>query len=159
MQELTCVSALPHPDERKFSHRKLFVVFLNVTVIAITATTLATLLALAGCASAPIPTEQLAVSQAAIDSATTAGAPEYAPLEIKTARDKLSAAQRAIDEKQYDAAAALAEEASVDAKLAETKAESEKSKKSVSEIQDNLRTLLNEINRNSQQQMQAQPSS
>lgn len=115
----------------------------------------ALLFLLTGCASAPIPTEQFAVSQAAIESATSAGATEYAPLEIKTARDKMSAAQRAITDKKYPAAAALAEEAAVDAKLAQTKAESEKANKSVSDIQDNLRILLDEIERNSQQQMQS----
>lgn len=116
------------------------------------ALTIFSLAALSGCASAPIPTEQFAVSQSAIESATAAGAPEYAPLDIKNARDKLTAAQRAVDKKEYPAAAALAEEAAVDAKLAETKAESAKAQKSVSELQGNLRTLMDEINRNSQQQ-------
>lgn len=111
---------------------------------------------LTGCASAPIPSEQFAISQAAIDSATTAGAPEYAPLEIKSARDKLTAAQRAVETKEYSAAAALSEEASVDAKLAETKAESEKAKKSVGALQDHLRTLNDEMQRNSQQQIQSE---
>jgi hypothetical protein len=111
---------------------------------------------LPGCASAPIPSEQFAISQTAIDNATAAGATEYAPLEIKNARDKLAAAHQAVDQKEYPAAAALAEEASVDAKLAQTKAASEKAKKSVAEIQDNLRTLQDEINRNSQQQEQSE---
>lgn len=109
-----------------------------------------------GCASAPIPTEQFAVSQAAIESAASAGATEYAPLEIKSARDKLSAAQRAVNDKEYPTAAALAEEAAVDAKLAETKAHAEKANKSVNDIKDNLRTLLDEIERNDQQQMQSE---
>lgn len=114
---------------------------------------------LTGCASAPIPTEQFAVSQAAIENATSAGAPEYAPLEIKSARDKMSAAQRAINDKDYTAAAALAEEAAVDAKLAETKAASEKANKSVNDIKDNLRTLIDEVERNSQQQIQSDQKS
>lgn len=137
------------------TRQKIFcAVLAKTTVAAIAATSIATLLALAGCASAPIPTEQFAVSKTAIDSATTAGATEYAPLEIKTARDKLDAAQRAVDEKEYKKAAALAEEAQVDAKLAETKALSTKAKKSVAETQDNLRTLLDEVNRNTRQDEQ-----
>jgi len=126
----------------------------RIAVAASAATSFAVLLTLTGCASAPIPTEQFAVSKTAIDSATTAGATEYAPLELKTARDKLDAAQRAVDEKDYRAASALAQEAQFDAKLAETKALSEKAKKSVAETQDNLRTLLNEVNRNNQQDSQ-----
>lgn len=114
----------------------------------------ALLLALGGCASAPIPTEQLAVSKTQIDSATTAGGTEFAPLELKTARDKLEAANRAVEAEQYDKAARLASEAQVDAKLAETKALSAKAQKAVAETQDHLRTILQEVNRNSQQQQQ-----
>lgn len=114
------------------------------------------LTALSGCASAPIPTEQLAVSKAAVDSATTAGGTEFAPLEIKAAHDKLDAANRAVTDKDYDKAARLAAEAQVDAKLAETKALSAKAQKAVAETQDNLRSMLHEINRSSQQQDQDQ---
>lgn len=114
----------------------------------------AMLLALGGCASAPIPTEQLAVSKTQIESATTAGGTEFAPLELKAARDKLEAANRAVEAKEYDKAARLAAEAQVDARLAETKALSGKAQKAVAETQDNLRTILREVNRNSQQQQQ-----
>jgi hypothetical protein len=112
------------------------------------------LAALSGCASAPVPTEQLAVSKTAIDSATTAGGTEFAPLELKAARDKLEAANQAVANKDYDKAAALASEAQVDAKLAETKALSAKAMKSVAETQDNLRSMLQEINRNNTQQQE-----
>lgn len=106
---------------------------------------------LSGCASKPIPTEQFALSKTAIDSATAAGADQYAPLEIKSAREKLTSAERSVNEENYEVAAALAEEATADAKLAEAKAESEKSKNSVNEIDKNLRSLMNEVNRNQQQ--------
>jgi septal ring factor EnvC (AmiA/AmiB activator) len=115
-----------------------------------------TLLALSGCASTPVPTEQLAVSKTAVESATTAGGTEFAPLELKAARDKLEAANKAVAEKNNERAALLASEAQVDAKLAETKAESAKAQKAVAETQDNLRTMLQEVNRNSQQQIQQQ---
>lgn len=114
----------------------------------------AALLALTGCAGAPIPSEQLAVSKTQIESATTAGGTEFAPLELKTAREKLEAANRAVSEKEYEKAARLASEAQVDAKLAETKALSAKAQKAVAETQDHLRTMLQEINRTSQQQQQ-----
>ena len=114
----------------------------------------AALLALTGCANAPIPTEQLAVSKTQIDSATTAGGTEFAPLELKMANEKLDAANRAVEKKEYDKAARLAAEAQVDAKLAETKALSAKAQKAVAETQDHLRTMLQEVNRNSQQQQE-----
>lgn len=107
-----------------------------------------------GCASKPIPTEQFAISKSSIDSATAAGADQYAPLEIKSAREKLNSAERSVEAKQYEVAAALAEESTVDAKLAEAKSEAEKSKKSVDELNKGLRTLMDEVNRNSQQQTQ-----
>lgn len=110
--------------------------------------------ALAGCASTPVPTEQLAVSKAAVDSATTAGGTEFAPLELKAAHDKLDAANKAVADKDNEKAAALASEAQVDAKLAETKALSAKAMKSVAETQDNLRSMLQEINRNNTQQQE-----
>lgn len=113
-----------------------------------------TLLALTGCASAPVPTEQLAVSKTQIESATTAGGTEFAPLELKMAREKLEAANRAVAEKENEKAARLASEAQVDAKLAETKALSAKAQKAVAETQDHLRTMQQEVNRNSQQQQQ-----
>jgi hypothetical protein len=96
----------------------------------------------------------LAVSKTAIESATTAGGTEFAPLELKAARDKLEAANQAVANKDYDKAAALASEAQVDAKLAETKALSAKAMKSVAETQDNLRSMLQEINRNNTQQQE-----
>jgi hypothetical protein len=114
----------------------------------------AALLTLTGCANAPVPTEQLAVSKTQIESATTAGGTEFAPLELKMAREKLDAANRAVTDKEYEKAARLASEAQVDAKLAETKALSAKAQKSVAETQEHLRTMLQEVNRNSQQQQQ-----
>lgn len=130
--------------------------FSRSTSIISTVAAVSIFIALAGCASAPIPSEQFAISQSAIDSATAAGASEFAPLEIKSARDKLAAAQKAVEKKEYEAAAALAEESSVDAKLAQVKSETEKAQKSVSELDDHLRTLLDEVKRNSQQQIQSE---
>ncbi|HSB97102.1 MAG TPA: DUF4398 domain-containing protein [Spongiibacteraceae bacterium] len=114
------------------------------------------LLAIAGCASAPVPTEQLAVAKTAIESATTAGGTEFAPLELKAAHDKLEAANKAVADKHNEEAANLASEAQVDAKLAETKALSAKAQKSVAETQDNLRSMLQEVNRSGQIQQEQQ---
>ncbi len=121
---------------------------LSAAIISIAITSGA--ITLGGCASKPIPTEQFAISKSAIDSAASAGADQFAPLEIKSAREKLTSAERAVIEKKYEVAAALAEESTVDAKLAEAKSEAEKSKKSVEEIEKNLRTLLDESNRSQQ---------
>ena len=42
-----------------------------------------------GCASVPPPTEQIAVSKAAYANAVSAGGNEYAPVEMRSAQDRL----------------------------------------------------------------------
>lgn len=100
-----------------------------------------------GCASVPAPTEQMAVSKSAIANAASAGGAEAAPVEMRTAQDKLDRAHRAIDRKEYGEARQLAEAAQVDARLAEKKAESMKAGKSAAVIQEDLRVLREELER------------
>jgi membrane-associated HD superfamily phosphohydrolase len=102
---------------------------------------------LSGCASTPAPTEQIALSKAAVASATSAGAGEYAPVEMKSAADKLTAAQRAFSDKDYERARQLAEQAQVDAKLAESTAQAAKAQKAITESQEGNRVLREEMNR------------
>lgn len=79
------------------------------------------MLALSGCASTgDMPREQLAVSRAALDRAAgPAGAD--APVEVSMARDKLERANAAVARKDYEDARRFAEQAEVDANLAEAK--------------------------------------
>ncbi len=102
---------------------------------------------MAGCASIPAPTDQLAVSKAAVTSATRNGANEFAPLEIKSAMDKLQGAERAMAKDDFPLAKKLAEEAQLDAKLAETKTDLAKTQKSVDDAEESNRVLRDEINR------------
>ena len=104
---------------------------------------------LAGCASAPPPTEQMAVSRSAIANAVSAGGSEYAPVEMRLAQEKMDRASRAMAKEDYEAAGALAAEAQADARLAEKKAESAKARKAAVVMQDDIRVLREEINRNS----------
>lgn len=69
-------------------------------------------LVLAGCAGNP-PTEQFAVTESAVNNAVSAGGPEYAPVEMKSAQDKLSQARIAMNDKEYDQAKRLAQQAGV----------------------------------------------
>ncbi len=56
---------------------------------------------MAGCASSgPKPTEQIAVSKSAVANAVAAGGSEYAPVEMRTAQDKLDRAHRAMDKER-----------------------------------------------------------
>ncbi len=101
----------------------------------------------AGCASIPAPTEQVAVSRAAVKSAISEGGNEYAPLETKSAIDKMAAADRAMTEEKYLDARRLAEQAQLDAKLAETTADYAKAQKAVDNSQESNRVLREEIDR------------
>ena len=102
---------------------------------------------LAACASTPPPTEQLAVSTAALASATGAGALELAPAELSMARDKLNRANVAVTAEQNERALLLAQQAQVDARLAEVKARSVKAQKAAAEVGEGNRVLNEEMNR------------
>lgn len=104
-------------------------------------------LALAGCASAPPPTTQMAVAEAAVLSANTASTSEGAPRELQIAVDKLAGARQAVARKDFERARQLADEAQVDAQLAELHAQSARSRKAAQESQDAARVLSEEINR------------
>ncbi|AEG00633.1 DUF4398 domain-containing protein [Methylomonas methanica] len=107
---------------------------------------IATVLA-AGCASVPPPTEQLAVSQAAVATAGSADANEYAPIALKSAMDKLDAAQRAMAREENLLARRLAEEAQVDAQLASATAGAAKAQLAARQLQEGNRVLRQEIDR------------
>ncbi|MBW8066297.1 MAG: DUF4398 domain-containing protein [Ferrovum sp.] len=104
----------------------------------------------AGCASTPPPTAQMAISKTAVSNASSAGGTEYAPLQIKSAKEKLDAAERAMVEKNYVLAKQLAEEAQVDAELAVAMARSNQAKKAADAVQEDSRALHQEIDRNAQ---------
>ena len=65
-------------------------------------TTLAALLAIAGCQSAPV--QEMSDARQAITVAKNAGAEELAPDDIKAAMDYLHRAEGFINERQYDMA-------------------------------------------------------
>ncbi|MDO8349965.1 MAG: DUF4398 domain-containing protein [Gallionella sp.] len=116
-------------------------------------TAVAVAIFMAGCASAPsvpAPTEQMAVSRAAVNNASSAGGNEFAPLQLKSAMEKMDAAERAMGEKNYARAKLLAEEALVDAKLAEMTARSAKAKKASDALQEDNRVLRKELDRKAQ---------
>lgn len=104
-------------------------------------------LVLAGCASIPPPHDQMGRTESALGSADEAGAREYAPLELRDAQKKYENAKVAMDQEDYLGARRLAEEAEVDATLAEVTARSAKARKSAEEIRESIRLLREEINR------------
>jgi len=97
------------------------------------------------CSSTKPPTQKLAQTQAAIKQAEQVGAQDYAPLAIRSARQKLDKAQDLVKQKKYEKAKRFADESAVDAELAESKALSEKAQKAVDELRESIKTLKEEI--------------
>lgn len=108
-------------------------------------------LVIAGCASLPPPTEQLAVSKVAVTNATSAGGNELASGEMRAAHDKLDRAGQAMVSEDYKSARLLAEEAEVDAQLAAAKARSAKAQQAAATVQEDSRILRNELDRRTHQ--------
>jgi hypothetical protein len=108
---------------------------------------LLTLPVFAGCASVPPPIDQLAVSRAAVDQARAGGAVAAAPADYERARERLLAAEAANRDERYREARRLAQEAEVDARAALAKADAEKSRQALAEIERSLQALRNEAQR------------
>jgi len=101
-----------------------------------------------GCASQDIAyTESLTSAALSIQAAENSNAALYAPMELKLARDKIGAAREAVEKEEFAQAKRLADEALMDAKLAEAKAQSERTKKITQEMKDSIETLRHEIDR------------
>lgn len=112
--------------------------------------TVAAAVFIAGCANTPpnpAPTEQMAVSKAALSNAVSAGGNEFAPLPLKSAMEKMNGAEKALAEKDYVRARQLAEQAQVDAQLAEAMARSAKAQKAADALQEDSRVLRQELDR------------
>jgi hypothetical protein len=105
------------------------------------------LLALAGCASVPPPTEQLAIARTTVSQAQAATATQHAPVELRAAQSKLDRAQAAMQREQYLEAKRLAEQAEVDAKFAWAKSETAKAQMAVAELEEGIRVLHQELQR------------
>lgn len=107
-------------------------------------------IALAGMLSAcagVAPVEKMVQLEAGITTARQAEAIVYAPLELKFAEDKYRLAQAAMEDKEYDLARLLADEALLDARLAEVKALSAKAEKEAEALRESIETLRSELSR------------
>ncbi len=83
------------------------------------------LLALAACAGQPPSPELNRGAEQAIARAAAAEAEQYAPLELRFAREKLQAAEAAIAAGEYDLARRQLEQAEIDAEVALVRSQAE----------------------------------
>jgi septal ring factor EnvC (AmiA/AmiB activator) len=96
------------------------------------------------CAATPMPVDKLAVAKSSVDRAEQAQAAQFAQVELTAARAKLAAAQAAADKKDAETAARMADQAEVDAQLAEFTARAKQQEQLVNEMDAALRALRNE---------------
>ena len=86
------------------------------------------LMGLTACASVPLDTGALDRAAAAVEQANAAGAVEYAPLELRAAREKLAEARVAVQERDGEVANRMAAESLVSAELAAAKSDAAKAR-------------------------------
>jgi len=102
----------------------------------------------AGCASSgPLASTKVGQAERAVDDAQQSGASISAPVELRTAEDKLKAARAAMAKEDYDQAIRVAEQAAVDADYARARAANERAKRMADEMRQNIQTLRQELER------------
>lgn len=115
--------------------------YAGLTVSALFAVTL-----LSGCGSnKQPPTEKLATAESFINTARDTEAREL--VELRRAEDKLAQAKTAVTNKDYETAERLADQALVDARLAEAKVQSIRARQATEDLRRSIETLRREINR------------
>lgn len=121
--------------------------------LKLTATLALATVVLAGCGSSKNTVDvrladmQIGAASSSIRGAEALGARDYAPVELRQAQQKLAAAQQALKAGDNGLALRLAEQAKVDADLAEITALSEKSQAAVEQIRQSIETLREEMSR------------
>ena len=101
-----------------------------------------------GCSNhSPVVAAKLAQAERAVDEAQQAGAATRAPAEFKSARDKLTSAQKATENGNHDRAIQLAEQAAIDAEYARARAANQRVNAISDEMNQSLKTLRQELER------------
>ena len=119
----------------------------RLRIAGLMATMTGAALLMVGCASAPAPTAQIESAKQAIDDAERAQAAEHAAPELSQARSKLAAASAAVQDKEMEQAARLAEEARADAELASARTAAVKAQAANDEIRRANQVLIEEMGR------------
>jgi len=109
------------------------------------------LLLASGCATDGILPEKILQGDEAIRKAAESNATLNAPGELKAAQEKLVQAKEAAYKRDYDKATRLAEEASIDADYARSKAASEKARKMAEQLREDIKALRQEVEHLSKQ--------
>ena len=111
--------------------------------------TLAASAALAACASTPPPNESMAVAEAAVTRASNPGTSEAAPAALAVAVNKLASSRAALTRGEMETARWLAEQAALDAQVADSQAQAVRARKAATETLAAAAALREELNRKS----------
>nr|WP_178117835.1 DUF4398 domain-containing protein [Pseudomonas sp. R5(2019)] len=102
------------------------------------------MLALAGCANDPAPTEQIRLTEQALEQAKAVGATEEVP-ELKTADGKFERARADMISQDFKDARMKAEQAELDARLAEARVLTSKSQEQLTVLQARIKRLHKQL--------------
>jgi len=101
--------------------------------------------ALAGCATDPAPIEQMRLTQQALEQATAVGANTDESPELKLAEDKFAQAKADMAEQSYKDARMQAEQAELDARLAEAQVLTRKSQEQLNVLNTRITRLRKQL--------------
>jgi len=101
--------------------------------------------ALAGCAADPAPNEQMRLTQQALEQASAVGASADDSPELKLAEDKFARAKADMADESYKHARMRAEQAELDARLAEAKILTQKSQEQLSVLNTRITRLRKQL--------------
>jgi outer membrane murein-binding lipoprotein Lpp len=102
------------------------------------------LVALAGCANDPAPVEQMKLTEKAVAQAKAVGATNEVS-EMEMAESKLTQARSDMTRESYKAARMQAEQAELDARLAEARVLTEKSQEQITQLNTRLNRLRKQL--------------
>jgi len=91
-------------------------------------------LTMAACTTVRPDPEILVVAQQAIQAAEAAGGDEFAPVEMRFAREKLDIAKKGMEKEKYQVSMYLVEESEINSELAIEKSRTAKSRRRVNEL-------------------------
>lgn len=101
--------------------------------------------ALAGCAADPAPNEQIRLTQQALEQASAVGANADESPELKLAEDKFTQAKADMAEQSFKDARMQAEQAELDARLAEAKVLTRKSQEQLKVLNTRITRLRKQL--------------
>ena len=102
-------------------------------------------LALAGCAADPAPNEQLRLTEQALEQASAVGATADDMAELKQAEDKLAQALADMADESFKDARMQAEQAELDARLAEARVLTQKSQEQLNVLNTRISRLRKQL--------------